>query len=150
MAPGAGGGVLCGRRAPRLLPGRTGRRGGGGAEAGRRAAGPRGRGSEGRHGWGFPHLPAATWGPGPPQAGEGDGSVSRIALCAARRRPQLRPGGFVLARPGRGPGASTRGRSFPGLARRCYRGPSAAAAAASCSSRSACLSARAGAAAAAR
>lgn len=75
--------------------------------------------------------------------------MSRIALCAARCRPQRRPGGFVLVRPGRGPGASKPGRPLPGLARRSYRGPSAAAAA-SCSSRSASLSASARAAAAAR
>lgn len=48
--------------------GQTGR-GRGGA-----LAGPRGRGSEGRRGRGFPHLLAATRGPGPPGAGRGMGA----------------------------------------------------------------------------
>lgn len=87
----------AGRRAPRPLPG--------GRPMGR------GRGSERRRGRGFPHLPAAPRGH---PSREGDGGLSRLALCAAPWRPQRRPGGFVLARPGRDRGVPSPGAPSPG------------------------------------
>lgn len=96
VAPSAGGECYVGAAPPDPSPGgRADGRGRGGALAG---PGGGGRGA-GRPG--LPHLPPPP--AGPPQL-EGDGSARRLALCAARRRPQPVAGGFVLARPGRGPG----------------------------------------------
>lgn len=95
--PAQEGECYAGRRAPRPLPG--------GRPMGR------GRGSERRRGRGFPHLPAAPRGH---PSREGDGGLSRLALCAAPWRPQRRPGGFVLARPGRDRGVPSPGAPSPG------------------------------------
>lgn len=84
MARSAGGGVLCGAPRPPTPPredAQTGR--------GRRSRGPRGGGARGGA------ARASPTSLQPPGAGaavswEGDGSVSRLALCAARRRPRRR------------------------------------------------------------
>lgn len=133
--------MLCGRRGPRPLPRRTGRRGGGGAA---RSSGP-GGGGRGRGGRGFPHLPAATRGPGTPRAGRGMGAC-RDSPFVPRGVGRSSGRGLCPRSAGTGTGGSKPGRPLPGLARRSYRGPSAAA---SCSGRSASLLARARAAAAA-
>ena len=134
-----------GRRAPRPLPGRTRRLGGRGGGGGARA-GPRG-GGLGAARPGLPPTSRPPPGPGATPNWEGDGSVSRLALCAAPARPCRRPGGFVLARLGKRRGGSQPGRPLPRLAlrsRRRYRGLSAAAPSSdSGSGRSASLPARA-------
>lgn len=119
VAPSAGGGVLCGAPRPQTPPLREDAQTGRARGAGRRAGRPRGgRGRGGRS----PPTPARLPGLGPPRTG-GDGSVSRLALCAApARRPRRRPGGFVLARLGKRRGSQP-GRPLPGS-------PAAAAAAA--------------------
>ncbi|XP_070644872.1 serine/arginine repetitive matrix protein 3-like [Bos indicus] len=132
-------------RRARPLPGRTRRLGGRGGGGGARA-GPRG-GGLGAARPGLPPTSCPPPGPGATPNWEGDGSVSRLALCAAPARPCRRPGGFVLARLGKRRGGSQPGRPLPRLAlrsRRRYRGLSAAAASSdSGSGRSASLPARA-------
>lgn len=108
--------MLCGAPRPQTPPGRT-RRLGGRAGAGRRAGRPPGRARGGAAG----SSPSARLGPGAhPELG-GDGSVSRLALCAAPARKRAGGCRAVLARLERRDGGGSQPGAPPRLARRAHR-----------------------------